>query len=138
MIEFTGDEGLFNLRATFQGGVPPQDSDDTACMYATWVDVGAPIVVTPGLISSVGTRTASNHSRFKVGSYMLVLMSTRRNSSGIYPSTGIPLNGLLLSREMTRPKGFITIELKQELEYLWAIRAPFSSNCVPMVRAGCE
>ncbi|KAF8684665.1 hypothetical protein RHS04_01350 [Rhizoctonia solani] len=65
MIEFTGDEGLFNLRATFQGGVPPQDSDDTACMYATWVDVGAPIVVTPGLISSVGTRTASNHSRFK-------------------------------------------------------------------------
>ncbi|CEL60153.1 hypothetical protein RSOLAG1IB_09402 [Rhizoctonia solani AG-1 IB] len=54
MIEFTGSEGLFNLRATFEGA-PPQD--ETICMYATWTEVGAPIIVTPSSVSSVGATT---------------------------------------------------------------------------------
>jgi hypothetical protein len=71
MIEFTGSEGLFNLRATFEGA-PPQD--ETICMYATWTEVGAPIIVTPSSVSSVGATTASNTSFFVLGPGIGVLI----------------------------------------------------------------
>ncbi|KAJ1302816.1 hypothetical protein OPQ81_003122 [Rhizoctonia solani] len=52
MDVFIPGEGLFSLRATFEGTLPQGEG-----MYATWTDVGAPIIVTPGLLSNMRTRT---------------------------------------------------------------------------------
>ncbi|CAE6424834.1 hypothetical protein ACGC1H_007609, partial [Rhizoctonia solani] len=49
MIELTEGEGLFSLRATFEGGLPEGEG-----VYATRTTVGAPIVVTRGLSSKTG------------------------------------------------------------------------------------
>ncbi|CAE6425322.1 unnamed protein product [Rhizoctonia solani] len=52
MTQFNGGEGLFNLRASFEGRVPKGEG-----VHATWTDFGAPIIVTPGLSSSPGKKT---------------------------------------------------------------------------------
>ncbi|KAH7338998.1 hypothetical protein B0J17DRAFT_628352 [Rhizoctonia solani] len=55
MVEFTEGEGLFNLRATFEGQAPRGEH-----IYAFWTAPGAPIVAAHGLASNTTKRTASD------------------------------------------------------------------------------